>query len=172
MNVIVPQYAASVDLTLAAASLASSSTLLVGVESTQVDNTTTRYRDAILSGFNTVGPTPTTNTKIQLYVWGALVSLATIGKDALDGTSSAETFTNAEVARSILKPVAVLDIIATTTDVRYSYGPLSVAAALGLDCLPPFWGVFLTHNTVAALNATSGNHKCSFVGVKDEIVTS
>jgi hypothetical protein len=172
MNVIVTQYAASVDLTLASESLATSSTLLVGIESNQVDNTTTRYDDAILNGFVTVGTTPTTNTKIVLYAWGSLVSLATIGKDTLDGTASAETLTNAEVARGILKPLVVLDVVATTTDIRYNYGPLSIAAALGLDRLPPFWGVFMTHNTVAALNATAGNHKCSYVGIKDEIVTS
>jgi hypothetical protein len=158
-------YAAKSDLTITLASLATASTLLVGVESNEVDNTSNKYIDAFLDGFITVGTTPTTNTQILVYAWGSNVSLATQARDSLDGTGSAETITSAGVGYGFLKLAVGLTVDSTTSNRLYDFGDVSVASIMGLPVLPPFWGLFVTHNTGVNLNSTSGNHKISFVGV-------
>jgi hypothetical protein len=169
MATFTPSYAASSALTITLASLATSSTFVAGVESNQVDNTSNKYDDAFLEGFITVGTTPTISTQIQVYVWGAAVSLATTAKDVLDGTDSAETLTSVGVGAGFLRQIANLQVDSTTSDRRYGFGMSSVAEALGLPSLPPFWGVFVTHNTGVNLNSTAGNQAVSFVGVKFDV---
>jgi hypothetical protein len=169
---VVPLYGTKTDLTISPENLASSATFVAGVESNQIDNTTNRYDDALLDGFVTVGTTPTINTKILVFVWGANVSLATQALDVLDGTASAETITSAGVMYGVVKQAVVLTVDSTTTDRRYGFSNISVKRALGLEVLPPFWGVFVAHNTGVNTNVTAGNHKISYVGVKREIVTA
>jgi len=153
-------------ITISPASLATSSTFLAGRESTQIDNTSTKYVDAIVQGLVTVGTTPTANTNINLYVWGSFVSLATTAVDVLDGTDSAETITSAGVLATLFQGAAASALVdANTSNIGYYLKIFSVAAALGLQCLPPFWGLFLAHNTGANLHATAGNHVFTFMGV-------
>jgi hypothetical protein len=155
-------------LTIGVASLASSSSFVDGRESNQVDNTTNKFLDALLEGFITVGTTPTVNTQILVYVWGSNDSLATTAKDVLDGTDSDETLTSAGIGRGFLKLLAAIDVDSTTSDRRYDFGVVSVAQALG-GVLPKYWGIFVTHNTGVALNATTGNHEISYSGIKQDI---
>lgn len=169
MATLTPSYAASSALTITLASLATSSSLLVGVESNQVDNTTNKYSDALLEGFITTGTTPTTSTQILVYAWGSNVSLATTAKDSLDGTDSAETITSAGVGYGFLKLIISLTVDSATSNRRYDFGDISVATILGLPVLPPYWGVFVTHNTGVNLNSTAGNHAISFSGIKYDI---
>lgn len=165
MATITPSYASPSPLTITLASLASSSALLVGQESNQVDNTTNKYSDALLEGFITVGTTPTTATQILVYVWGSNVSLATTPKDSLDGTDSAETITSAGIGSGFLKIAVALQNDSATSNRRYDFGDISIATILGVPVLPPFWGVFVTHNTGVNLNSTVGNHAISFTGI-------
>jgi len=158
-------YSANTTITIAPASLASSSGFTAGVESDQIDNTTNVYQDALVQCKITVGTTPTANTSINIYVWGADTSLATTAIDVLDGTSSAETLTNTGVLGSAIKYAASIQVLATTSDVGYNIAPFSIAALFGGN-MPKFWGLFLAHNTVAALHATAGNHVFSFTGIK------
>jgi len=158
-------YSAKTALTITLASLASDANQLAGRETNQRDNTGDKYHTALLEGFITVGTSPTTAKNILVYVWGAGESLATTAKDTLDGTDSAETITSAGIRDAILKLAVSIAVDTGTSDRRYDFGDIDVAATLGLLVLPPFWGVFVTHNTVAALNATGGNHAMSFVGV-------
>jgi hypothetical protein len=48
--------------------------------------------------------------------------------------------------------------------VAYPIAPFSVAALFGR--MPRFWGLFISHNTGAALNSTAGNHVLQYVGIK------
>jgi hypothetical protein len=155
-------------LTITLASLASSSTFVAGRESDQVDNTSNLYLDALLEGFITVGTSPTIG-QVLVYVWGSNDSLGTTAKDVLDGTDSAETLSSAAVGYGFLKLAKSLNVDSTTSNVSYDFGVESVANILGVTILPKYWGVFVTHNTVAALNATGGNHEISFSGVKNTI---
>lgn len=162
-------YSANTTITISPASTASSSTFVAGRESNEIDNTTNKYVDALVQGKITVGTTPTANTTIAIYVWGADTSLATSPIDVLDGTDSAETLTNTGVLFSALRLGALISVTATTSDVGYSFAPFSVASKFG-GVLPKYWGLFVTHNTGANLNATSGNHVFSFNGIKYDVV--
>lgn len=150
------------------ANLATSSTFLAGRESSQVDNTTNKFIDCFVSGFVSVGTTPTANTVIAVYVWGADTSLATTALDVLDGTDSAETLTNAGILNA-LRLGASVAVPATTSDVQYIVLPFSVAALFG-GVMPKFWGLFVAHNTAVNLRNTSVNtNSFEFVGIKYDV---
>ena len=149
-------------------SLATSSTWINGVESNEIDNATTnKYVDALVQGKVKVGTTPTANTYINVYVWGADTSLATTVIDALDGTAGAEGLTNTGVLASGLRLGASIGVFVNTSDITYNVAPFSVAALFG-GIMPKYWGLYVAHNTVAALNA-SNNNLFSFNGIKYDV---
>lgn len=157
-------YSSPTTITISPASLATSSTWLAGRESTEVDNTTNKYDDALVQGKITVGTTPTVNTLILVYVWGSDTSAGTTAIDVIDGTDSAETITSAGVRDGFLRLAASLNVDATTSDRAYPFGPFSVADLFGQ--MPKYWGVFVAHNTGVNLHATGGNHAMTYTGIK------
>jgi hypothetical protein len=161
-------YSSNTTITISPASTASSGTFVAGRESNEIDNTTNKYVDALVQGKVTVGTTPTANTTIAIYVWGADTSLATTPIDVLDGTDSAETLTNTGVLNSALRLGTTITVLATTSDVGYNFAPFSVASRFG-GVMPKYWGLFLTHNTGVNLNSTGGNHVFSFNGIKYDV---
>jgi hypothetical protein len=157
-------------LTISLASLASDTNLLAGRESTAVDNTTNVDLDHLVSGSIMVGTTPTANTLIQ--VWAYAYNTITTGTpaypDVFDGTDSAETVTNSGVKAALLRLVASIDVIATTSNIAYYFPPTSIANLFG--AMPQFWGIFVTHNCVAALNSTGGNHVIHYNRIQAQTV--
>jgi hypothetical protein len=148
--------------------LASSATFVAGRESSQVDNTTNKYVDVLVSGSVSVGTTPTANTSILVYVYGAETSLATTAIDVLDGTDSAETLTNTGILNA-LRLGAAINVPAATTDVQYFVLPFSVAALFG-GVVPKFWGLFVAHNTAVNLRSNAINtNSFEYVGIKYDI---
>ena len=161
-------YSANTAITMDLANLATSSTFLAGRESSQIDNTSNKFVDALVSGFVSVGTTPTANTVIGIYVYGADTSLATTALDVLDGTDSAETLTNAGILAA-LKLGASIAVPAATSDVQYIVLPFSVAALFG-GVMPKFWGLFVSHNTAVNLRNTAVNtNSFEYVGIKYDI---
>lgn len=160
MATVNPSYPASTAITMNLASLASSGTFVAGRESNEIDNTTNKYMDALVSGSITVGTTPTANTTIAVYVWGSSVSLATTPIDVLDGVDSAETLTNAGIL-SALKWGASITVPAATSSVAYPILPFSVASKFG-GVMPKFWGLYVAHSTVAALSASGNTNSLKF----------
>lgn len=144
----------NVVVTIDLSSLASSATFVAGRESTAVDNSTTLALDYLLDGKITVGTTPTANKEIRVYLVGVKGDAS--WPDVFDGTDSAETVTNTGILDSVCKLAAVI-VPATTSDVAYPFGPISVASLFG-GTLPLKFVVFVAHSTVAALHATAGNH--------------
>ncbi len=167
MATVSPLYsgASPTTITISPASLASSATFVAGRESTQIDNTSTKYVDALVQSLLTVGTTPTINTSINVYCWGSFVSLATTALDVLDGTDSAETITSAGILGGLLRLARIAIVDATTSDRAYPLAIFSVATVLEVAVLPPFWGIFVSHNTGVNFNATGGNHVFTFMGV-------
>jgi hypothetical protein len=161
-------YSSNTTITIDLANLGSSATFVAGRESSQVDNTSNKYIDALVSGFVSVGTTPTANTTIAVYVYGADTSLATTALDTLDGTDSAETLTNTGILNG-LRLGATVAVPANTSDVQYIVLPFSVASLFG-GVMPKFWGLFVSHNTGVALrnNAVNTNN-FEFVGIKYDI---
>ncbi len=158
----------STAITLTLASLASSSTLVVGRQSTVVDNTSNQYVDAILSGQVTTGTSPTAGKQLELWLYGPLkVATSTFTypvatTTALTGSDGAATFIleqkyNLQLAWSTFN--------VGTTDTKYAIGPLSVAAVFG-GVMPLKFGAFFTHNTGVNLNSTAANHWLHYTGIK------
>ena len=157
-------YVSTTALTLSTASIASSSTFVTGRESTEIDNTSNKYIVDQVEGFVTVGTTPTVDTEIRVYVWGSHTSLATAAKDDLDGADGTRTLSSAGVRDGFMVRVATMRVDTTTSDRKYHYGPVSIRAVF--DEMPQYWGVFVTHNTGVALNATGTNHEHKYTGIK------
>jgi len=159
----------SVALTLGVASLASSAGLTAGRESAAVDNTTNADLDHLVSGMITTGTTPTVSTTIEVWAYASFktASGTPTYPDVLDGTDSPETITSANVKASALRLVAVITVDATS-DRAYYFAPVSIASLFG--AMPKFWGLFVTHNTVAALNSTAGNHTFEYERIQAQTV--
>lgn len=161
-------YATNATITMDLANLGSSATFVAGRESSEIDNTTNKYIDALVQGSVSVGTTPTANTTIAVYVWGSDTSLATTAIDVLDGTDSAETLTNTGVLNA-LKLGAAISVPAATSNVAYPVLPFSVAQLFG-GIMPKYWGLYVSHNTVVALRNTADNTNAfKFVGIKADV---
>jgi hypothetical protein len=146
-------------------SLATSATRVAGAESAAINNGTTKYVDVLVSGKVKVGTTPTVNKQIDIWVYASHDETPTY-PDVLDGTDSAETLTSAEVRNVALRLAAVI-VVTATTDVVYWVAPFSIAALFG-GLMPLNWGLFITHDTVATLNASG--HEFKFTGLTYETV--
>lgn len=167
MATVTQTYSSNTTITMDLGSLPTSATWVAGTESAEIDNTTNKYVDALVQGKVKVGTTPTANTTINIYVWGADTSLGTTAIDTLDGTTSTETLTNTGVLASAVRLGAVISVLATTSDVTYNVAPFGVAQLFG-GVMPKFWGLFVAHNTGVNLNATNSN-LFSFNGIKFDV---
>lgn len=154
-------YAASAAITISPASLASSSTFVAGRESTAISNTTNKYIDYRVAGYITTGTTPTVDKEIRIYAYAGHDDTPTY-PDVLDGTDSAETISNAYILSQL--PLLGSSSNSATSDVAYHFTKLqTIAEAFGF--CPKNWGIYVAHSTVAALNATAGNHVISQTGI-------
>lgn len=134
--------------------------MINGVESTAVDNTTNLYLDILIAGKVTAGTSPTAGT-IEVHAVG--ISDDTTWPDVFDGVASAAQINSADIKNAICRPIAFLTTD-TTSNRTYPFGPVSVANLFG-GTLPKKFVVWATHSTVAALNATAGNHAVYLTGV-------
>jgi hypothetical protein len=158
-------YAASVDLTITLASLASSSTLVAGRESDVIDNSTNLYLDYLLAGMITTGTTPTVSKSIE--VWVVPMRNDADWPDVFDGADSAETITSRDILFSHGRLAACM-VVSATSNVGYHFGPVSVAALFGGRC-PRKFAVFVVHDTAVNLNSTAGNHEISYTPVYETV---
>lgn len=159
-------YASPATITFNFANIATSATFVAGAECSQIDNTTNLYEEAIIQGNLSVGTTPVVGTRIILFGWGANQSLATTAIDVLDGTDSVETLTNTGVLASF-RPLAVITVLAATSDIAYPIVCPSVCLRMGWKVLPPFWGFFAAHNTgVNTRNTAVNTNGLAYIGIK------
>jgi hypothetical protein len=149
-------YGTEAAMTITLASLGTSSTWVAGRESNSVDNSVNLYLDYLISGQIMVGTSPSANTQIRVYAFST-VGLSATWPDVFDGTDSAETISSVGVGQGFLKRLATLNVDATTSDLGYQFGKVSLAQAFG-GVVPAAWGLWVTHNTGVNLNATAGNH--------------
>ena len=154
-------YAASAAMTITLASLASSATFVAGQEATAIVNTTNKYIDYRVTAKITTGTTPTVDKEIRVYGVGDLDGAAA-WPDVFDGTDSAETVTNTYILDQL--PLLGATAVSATSNVAYFLTRmLTIAEAFGF--VPGNWSIFVTHATVAALNATGGNHLVTQQGI-------
>ena len=155
-------WAASADLTITLASLASDTNLLAGREATAIDSRTNGYADYLVSGKITSGTSPTVgrSTEIWLIGWDG-----SGWPDGFTGSDANKTISLSNVKNAICRFCANITITATSNE-DYYFGPVSVASAFG-GRLPGQWTVFIVHNHGVALNATAGNHFVRIQGIYD-----
>lgn len=162
---ITQAWGASAAFTISLASLASSATWVAGQESTAITSGTAL--DYLIGGTVMVGTTPTASTQIQIWVYAAVNDTPTY-PDAIDGTDSAETMTTVAIRNASLVLAAVMDVDATTSDRAYWFAPFSLRRLFG-GVIPKHWGLWVTHNTGVALNATAGNHVIKYTPVYENV---
>ncbi len=152
-------YDASVDLTITLASLASDSALLTGRASTVVDNSSNKYVDFLVGGTIMTGTSPAANSSLEVLLWATLNDTP-LYPDAVTGSDAGITIATAGSKQNAFFPLATI-ITLNTSNKAYYFGPISIARLIGF--CPVKWGVFVTQNTTANLNATGGNHKISYI---------
>lgn len=148
-------YSSNTAITFDISSLGTSSTFVAGRESSQIDNTSNLYVDAIVNVKGITGhasTAPTVGQMINLWVWGADTSLGTTAIDVLDGTDSAETLGHVSVLNS-LKLAGSAMVTVASAGLVYYIQPFSVASLFG-GVMPKFWGLYLAHNHTGALAAS------------------
>jgi len=155
------EYAASSALTVTLASLAQSTTFLVGRESTVWDNTTNKYLDLLLGGKITTGTSPTVDKEIRIYCYASIED--DVYPTDFTGADAAVTIASAAERDSAIILAKVIKVTATS-DVPYEFGPLSIAAMYG-GVLPKKGGIFVTHDTGANLNGTAANQDISITPI-------
>lgn len=150
-------YGASSALTITLAGLATSATWIVGRESTEVDNSSNKYLDYLLSGKITVGTTPTAAKEIRVYVWGLMEDTPTRPLNVAGSDADLTPTGGATTIPVVFRLAATVSTVDTTSDVTFWFGPLSIAALFG-GRMPKRFGVWVTHATAVNLHATAGNH--------------
>lgn len=164
-------YAASAAVTITLASLAASSTLLAGRESTAVDNgATNKYLDYLLAGKYRTGSANLQAGRIVTAAVGAQDDTPT-WPDVFDGTDSAETITVQGMADAILRILS--DIATDATQRTWPWGLVSLCASMGLSVPPDQFVLFVAHSAHTAANvwsATEGDHAVTRIGVYATVV--
>lgn len=149
-------YAGSSNLTVTALNggIASSSTHVSGWESAEIDNSTNKYLDYLVSGKFTVESASLSAGEIRVWVVPRLDDSTWPG--GFDGTESAEA-TPLDDANGTAGGAVLLKSIATDTTASQVYymHPCSVASAFGGIC-PEKFVIFVTQSTGTTLE-TSGN---------------
>lgn len=147
MTTASPVYGTPVTMTMTLAALASTAGLLAGRQSNAADNVSDDCIDAMVGGKVVTTATTTTNTQIQIWLFGSYDGTS---YSAAAGASDAN-FTPDTGAKNQMKLLTVIPNI-TTTAVTYVWGPFSVAQAFG-GTMPQKWGVYVVQNTGTALAA-------------------
>jgi hypothetical protein len=149
-------YTASSAVTVTALNggIASSSTHVSGWESPEIDNSTNKYLDYLVSGNFTAESTGLSAGEIRVWAVPKLYDSGWPG--GFDGTESAES-TPLDDAGGTLAGAVLLKVISTDTTASqvYYFHPVSVAAAFGGIC-PEKFVLFVTQSTGTTLE-TSGN---------------
>lgn len=164
-------YSANTTITMNLANIATSSTWIAGRQSTEIDNTTNKYVDCLVEGSVSVGTTPTANTVINVFVWGADTAPSTTAIDVITGTDSTLSpgITNTGVLYSMFRLGAAINVLVNTSDIAYPIAPFSIAQLFG-GVMPKYWGLFVSHNTGVNLRNTSVNtNSFSYVGIKYDV---
>jgi hypothetical protein len=162
-------YGASTAVTITLASLAASSTLLGGRESTAIDNgASNKYGDYHLAGNYRTAATNLQAGIIRTAVVGARDDTPS-WPDVFDGTDSAETVTTASIYNAICRSASDLETDATQR--TWPFGPVSVKSLFGQ--VPDQFVIFVSHTaqiTTNAWSSTEGDHAVRATGIYETVI--
>jgi len=158
----------SVAITITLASLASS-TAWAGRASTAINNTSNLDLDHLVSGKIKLGTSPTASKTVQVYVYAAqsIASGTPTYPDGITGSDAAKTMTSANVAYACLRFLWAGTTDATTGLVL-EMPPTSIAQVFG--SVPPYWGLFVVHDSGVNLDSTGGNHSMQYQRIQAQSV--
>jgi hypothetical protein len=163
MTDIKTKYTTAAALTLTLASLASDANLLIGRESTAIDNQTDLFIDVSIGGKIKLGTSPTASKLIQIFAYGSYDG--TIFTGSLTGADAGATLIDS--TKGLLVRLAIIPTVGTTGQV-YSWGPVSLFQAFGH--MPRKWGLWVVHSTGVNLDSTGGNHEVKATGIHGQTV--
>lgn len=133
----------------------SDTTLLIGRESTKVDNeTATLALDVIIGGSFTGPATGQAAGVIEIYAYGSWDGGTTFTSD-ITGTDGALTLVAA--TKQLLRLVTVITTNAVASEV-YKWGPISLAQVWG-GWIPSDWGLWGVHSAGGALTASTTKYQ-------------
>lgn len=158
-----PLYGTATTVTCTLASLASDTTLIAGRQSAVADNTTDLAIDCLVGGKITTGTGPTAGRQIEVWCFGSFD-----GSVYSAGAGTADANFSPTGEKTLMKLLTIIPTDSTANH-GYEWGPFSVAAAFG-GTMPPKWGIFVVHNTGAALNSTGANHYIKYTPVQYQAV--
>lgn len=145
-------------VTITLASLATSAGLTAGRGSLAIDMSAQMCRDVQVYGTIKTGAAITAGV-IQVWVYSSIDGASTY-PDTISGADANITLTDANTRNSGLKMLT--QITATLSNQAYSFGPISLSEAYSVATgksrvVPVKWGIWVTHNTVSALNASGSS---------------
>lgn len=158
-------YAATATPTMTLASLAASSTLLAGRESSSISNASNKYLDSLCAGNYRAAASNNQAGNIYTCVVGPRDDTPT-WPDVFDGTDSTETVTDAGTFNSICRIISSIAADNTASQTWY-WGPVTIAGFFG-GVLPTAWVFFVTQNIQTSTNAwsaTEGDHAVRYTSV-------
>jgi hypothetical protein len=148
-------YNAPAALTITVASLATS-TAGVGRQSTEIDNTTTRFQRVEFSASIKLGTSPVSNTAVYLYLI----------RSNNDGTPIRDDGAGASDAAWTQKAAPQIGVLPTGPSA--ATGDVLKANFIVTD-VGAKWSLGLVNSSGAALDATGGNHVISYNGITTDI---
>lgn len=152
-TILKPIYNASAALTITnLKALPTSSTGAAGWMSAVIANGSNLSISEKITGLIKTGTTPTVNTNIWIYIWSALDDTPTY-PDAITGSEGVVTLTSANVRDAGAFKLGQTITVDATTGRVYPFS-IDVASLFG-GHMPKNYGVYITHNTVANLDATT-----------------
>ncbi len=156
-------YAASSSVTITLASLAASSTLLAGRESTAITNVTNKYLDYLSAGSYTMASSNNQAGTIRTAIVGCLDDTPT-WPDVFDGTDSTETVTDQPTYDSVCRIVSDIANDNTADQVWY-WGPVALAGFFGGNMAQQFV-FFVSQSAHTSTNTWSASgHSIKITGI-------
>lgn len=127
-------------------------------QSTEIDNSSNLFQDALVTVKVKSGASGTTSTgTVNVYAFGTTDGGTTRTENA-GASDAAITLTSPPNARLM----GVVNVVANAT--TYVGGPFSVAQVFG-GVLPDHWGIIVENKTGGTLDSTGGNHSVTYQGV-------
>jgi hypothetical protein len=152
-------YTASTGYTISPHStpLASSSSLTLGRSSVAVNNSAANvlYLDYLIGGFSTTRTAPTAG-RMELWAYSSFNDTP-LYPDRISGIDEDLTLTSSDIKNAGMSFIN-LCVTDTTSARRYPFRATSLSSLFNSFAVPKYHGLFLTHNTVAALNPTGATH--------------
>lgn len=158
-------------ITFTITSLATSSTRIAGAQSDQQTNTSNLDLDHLIGCKITLGTSPTANKQVDLWVIPCY-KYSSGTPTFPDVFTGAGTTTKSATSLNVLNGCGFLlkswNTDATTNLSLYGAN-LSVAGACGGE-VPPYYVLFLAHDSAVNLNSTGGNHEFDLTRIQKQAV--